>query len=102
MKYQTIFSTLFVGLVTFGCSESNHNENASESDSTEVIVNNTEDENFEYVVENFADIQVLRYQIHGFDKLSLNQQKLVYYLYEAIILWIKLCLNFQKTISFHY
>ncbi len=83
MKYQTIFSTLFVGLVTFGCSESNHNENASESDSTEVIVNNTEDENFEYVVENFADIQVLRYQIHGFDKLSLNQQKLVYYLYEA-------------------
>jgi dipeptidyl-peptidase-3 len=83
MKYQTIFSTLFVGLVTFGCSESNHNENASESDSTEVIVKNTEDENFEYVVENFADIQVLRYQIHGFDKLSLNQQKLVYYLYEA-------------------
>lgn len=31
----------------------------------------------------FADVQVLQYQVNGFDRLSLDQKKLVYYLYEA-------------------
>jgi len=31
----------------------------------------------------FADLQVLNYDIPGFDQLSLDQKKLVYYLYEA-------------------
>jgi dipeptidyl-peptidase III len=31
----------------------------------------------------FADVQTLRYQIPGFNSLSLNQKKLAYYLYEA-------------------
>lgn len=34
-------------------------------------------------VDRFADIQVLRFDIEGFEKLSLNQKKLVYYLSEA-------------------
>ena len=34
-------------------------------------------------VDRFADIQVLRFNIDGFDKLSLNQKKLVYFLSEA-------------------
>ncbi len=34
-------------------------------------------------VDRFADIQVLRYDIKGFDKLTLNQKKLVYYLAQA-------------------
>jgi dipeptidyl-peptidase-3 len=34
-------------------------------------------------VDRFADIQVLRFEIEGFDKLSINQKKLVYYLAEA-------------------
>ena len=38
---------------------------------------------FNFFAEKFADIQVLRYQIPGFDELSLNQKKLVYYLTEA-------------------
>lgn len=33
----------------------------------------------------FADLQVLQYQVNGFDKLSLDQKKLVYYLYEAAL-----------------
>jgi len=38
-----------------------------------------------FVVEadRFADIQVLRYQIPGFEQLSLAQKKLAYYLYQA-------------------
>jgi dipeptidyl-peptidase III len=35
------------------------------------------------VVDRFADVQVLRYDIEGFDKLSLSQKKLVYYLSQA-------------------
>ena len=35
------------------------------------------------VVDRFADVQVLRYEIEGFDKLSLSQKKLVYYLSQA-------------------
>jgi len=38
---------------------------------------------FDYTVEQFADIKVLRYQIHGFDALTLKEQKLVYYLTQA-------------------
>ncbi len=40
---------------------------------------------FEYNDEKFADLQMLRYQVHGFDKLSLQQKKLVYYLSQAAL-----------------
>ena len=38
---------------------------------------------FEYVVEQFSDIKVLRYQIPGWENLTLKEQKLVYYLTQA-------------------
>ncbi len=38
---------------------------------------------FNYHVDNFADIEVLRYQVPDFDKLSLNQKLMVYYLSQA-------------------
>lgn len=38
---------------------------------------------FSYLVEQFADINVLRYQIGGWDKLTLKEKELVYYLTEA-------------------
>lgn len=38
---------------------------------------------FEYKVERFADIEVLRYEVPGFDNLSLRQKTMVYYLSEA-------------------
>ena len=40
---------------------------------------------FDYNVDRFADIQVLRYQVPGFDELTLNQKKFVYYLTEAAL-----------------
>ena len=40
---------------------------------------------FDYNVDRFADIQVLRYQVPGFDDLSLNQKRYVYYLSEAAL-----------------
>src|SRR4051812_45235124 len=41
------------------------------------------DSNFVVQAESFADLQILRYQIPGFNELSLQQKKLAYYLYEA-------------------
>ena len=38
---------------------------------------------FKWIVEDFADIRVLRYQIPGWEMLTLDQQKLVYYLTQA-------------------
>ncbi len=40
-------------------------------------------DNFSYTDEQFADIQMLRYQVPGFDQLTLRQKTLVYYLQEA-------------------
>ncbi|NLZ72580.1 MAG: dihydrofolate reductase [Bacteroidales bacterium] len=40
-------------------------------------------DNFDYNVERFADLQILRYQVPGFDDLTLQQKKLIYYLSEA-------------------
>jgi len=40
---------------------------------------------FDFIAERFGDVQVLRYQITGFDGLSLKQKELAYYLYEAAL-----------------
>ena len=40
---------------------------------------------FSYQSERFADLQLLRYRLNGFDKLSLRQKKLVYYLSKATL-----------------
>jgi len=42
-------------------------------------------DSFSYNDERFADLQMLRYQVHGFDELSLRQKSLVYYLSEAAL-----------------
>ena len=41
--------------------------------------------NFCYQDERFADLQLLRYRLNGFEKLSLRQKVLVYYLSEATL-----------------
>ena len=42
-------------------------------------------ETFDYKVDRFADIQVLRYKVPGFEQLSLDQKLLIYYLTEAAL-----------------
>lgn len=43
----------------------------------------TDDQGFVWRTERFGDIQVLRYQVPDWDRLSLQQKKLVYYLTQA-------------------
>ena len=47
--------------------------------------NKEEEQPFDYTVEQFADLQLLRYKVHGFEELSLKQKELVYYLQEAAL-----------------
>ncbi|MBM6993300.1 MAG: dihydrofolate reductase [Prevotella sp.] len=43
------------------------------------------EEKFEYAGERFADIQMLRYKLEGFEQLTLQQKKYIYYLSEATL-----------------
>ena len=47
--------------------------------------NKVQEEAFDYTVEQFADLQLLRFKVHGFEELPLEQKKLVYYLSEAAL-----------------
>lgn len=40
---------------------------------------------FQYVVDQFADMQVLRYRVNGIETLTLRQQEMLYYLSEAAL-----------------
>lgn len=62
---------------------------------------------FEYAVEQFADLRILRYNVPGFEKLTLQQKELLYYLSEAAlagrdIMWdqnYKYNLTIRKTLE---
>ena len=54
-------------------------KNADKDEQQEIAMNS----DFEVNVDEFADIKVLRYQIPGWENLSLKEQKLVYYLTQA-------------------
>ncbi len=43
------------------------------------------EDTFHYTVEQFADLQILRYRVPGFEQLSLRQKMLVYYLSQAAL-----------------
>ncbi len=43
------------------------------------------EEDINYQVDRFADIQILKYQVPGFENLSLKQKKLIYYLSQAAL-----------------
>ena len=40
---------------------------------------------FKYTDEQFADIQMLRYRVEGFEKLTLKEKTFIYYLQEAAL-----------------
>ena len=58
-------------------------------------------ETFNYFVDQFDDIRVLRFRLPGFEALSLKQKKLIYLLSQAAlsgrdILW---CQNFRYNLQ---
>ncbi|SDW86912.1 dipeptidyl-peptidase 3 family protein [Aequorivita viscosa] len=76
MKKTLFIAMAMSGLLFFSC-----NEKKEEKPVAQVETEPTAD--FDYSVEQFSDIKVLRYQIPGWDELTLKEQKLVYYLTQA-------------------
>ena len=76
MKLKQILVLAIIAGFMFSCGEDKKGEMA---DSEKV----EKTENFDFNVEQFADIKVLRYQIPGWDDLTLKEQKLAYYLTQA-------------------
>jgi len=76
MKVKFILTLLLMSSLLYSCKDDNKDKEIAE------VETSTETE-FDYKVEEFGDIKVLRYQIPGFEDLSLKEQKLVYYLTQA-------------------
>lgn len=74
MKLQKITGFLVTAAFCVACS-------TQKPKATEAIAQ--EKQTFDNAVEQFADIKVLRYQIPGWENLTLKEQKLVYYLTQA-------------------
>ena len=51
----------------------------------ETIADDIDYTTFEYKVDRFADIEILRYPVSGFNSLSLQQKELIYYLSQAAL-----------------
>ncbi len=51
----------------------------------EEVVETKQQEEFNFLVEQFADLRILRYQVPGFEELNLQQKELIYYLSEAAL-----------------
>jgi dipeptidyl-peptidase-3 len=75
MKLKLLLSFTLAGTLLFSCGNDKSKENQ-----TELVVDQAP---FNYNVDQFADVKVLRYQIPGWENLTLKEQKLVYYLTEA-------------------
>ncbi|TXD50941.1 MULTISPECIES: dipeptidyl-peptidase 3 family protein [unclassified Polaribacter] len=71
MKIKQILYMFSVAILLASCAAENKKETTKEVSE------------FNYFVEQFADIKVLRYQIPGFEELTLKEKKLVYYLTQA-------------------
>lgn len=72
MKKTVLMALTGMSIVLGSCSDTKKQTTGEQSD-------------FVYEVDAFADLQILRYQVPGFDSLSLQQKELVYYLSQAAL-----------------
>jgi dipeptidyl-peptidase-3 len=72
MKIKYFLSSLLIVGILWSC-----------VDTKKELVEKVKKKEFNHVVEQFADLKILRYQIPGFDELTLKEKSLVYYLTQA-------------------
>ncbi len=77
MKIKFLLALLMASFISFSCGDEKKGSGSKES------LEITNSDSFNYIVEQFADLKILRYQITGWEKLTLKEQKLVYYLTQA-------------------
>ena len=72
MKTRSLFFALIISVIFFCCNSKDSNYYIPKSE-----------DSFEFKVDQFADLSILRYQIPGWDVLTLKEKELVYYLTQA-------------------
>lgn len=80
MRIKIALTTLLTIVVLWSCKTDSENQ---KYELTQEFVDLSSNEDFPYMLEQFADLKILRYQIHGWEDLTLKEQKLVYYLTQA-------------------
>lgn len=76
MKLKSILGLSIVALFLASCGNEKSNQQTEDLTVKDSV-------QFNYNVEQFADIKILRYQIPGWEQLTLKEQKLAYYLTQA-------------------
>jgi dipeptidyl-peptidase-3 len=71
MKIKHFLSILIVTILLASCTEKVQEKKL------------VQEKEFDYLVDQFADLKILRYQIPGFKELTLKEKKFVYYLTQA-------------------
>jgi len=74
MKSKYLLSLFLAATLLFSCVETVEKNGKNKNETST---------QFNYLVEQFADVKIIRYQIPGFDELTLKQKQFVYYLTEA-------------------
>ncbi|WP_211359271.1 dipeptidyl-peptidase 3 family protein [Bizionia myxarmorum] len=78
MKLKLIMGLAIMAPFLYSCNNDKSEPKADPAETETKVV-----ADFDHNVEQFADIKILRYQIPGWDNLTLKEQKLVYYLGQA-------------------
>ncbi|QAA80977.1 dihydrofolate reductase [Aequorivita sp. H23M31] len=76
MKNIFFIALTLCGLLFFSCKENKEEKEVAQ-------VETVQPANYDSAEEQFGDVRILHYQIPGWDKLTLKEQKLVYYLGQA-------------------
>ena len=66
MKFRSIYFAILFSALFFSCNQEKDNYYIPQSE-----------DSFEYKVDQFADLAILRYQIPGWDELTLKEKELV-------------------------
>ena len=72
MKTRSLFFAFIISIIFFSCNDGDDNYYIPKSE-----------DSFEFKVDQFADLAILRYQIPGWNELTLKEKELVYYLTQA-------------------
>ena len=87
MKKNVVYMMALIGLqaMVTSCGNNNQASEAGKDTLNAPAISSGYDPNFKVDAEAFADIQMLRYQIPGWDELTPKQKEMAYYLYEAAL-----------------
>ncbi|MCP4213300.1 MAG: hypothetical protein GY765_01530, partial [bacterium] len=82
-----IYATILICLLAFSniaCNQTKKTDTADKKiEKTDTTKKMEKKDDFKFLIEQFADVKIGRFQISGFESLPLKQKELIYYLYEA-------------------